>query len=193
MNTQTSLMHLYYTVCPFMLSNTLKCFSVITCFRAQHNAHRQHSHKFSFSHLPLIVTPKLEIIPAEIRGNSPWLESAERAALQEQSLAFGILVLLWGTPAGCPRLWQMQVLVEMVGGGSGLSPNRAPLSSRGTDSHASPQPHHHGRSAWLEKECTGGQLSDAPRVPCCWRCRAWRLFLTAFRPTDKDPTEKKLS
>lgn len=48
------------------------------------------------------------------------------------------------------------------------------------------------------QECLAGEgvhrgTPDAPRVPCCWRCRAWRLFLTAFRPTDKDPTEKKLS
>lgn len=68
---------------------------------------------------------------------------------------FIITVLLWWASAGRPRLWQMQVLVEVSGAGPGLTPNRAPLSSRGTDPHASPQPGHCGRIAWLEEECLG--------------------------------------
>lgn len=34
-----------------------------------------------------------------------------------------IMVLLWWTAAGHPRLWQMQVLVEVAGAGSWLTPS----------------------------------------------------------------------
>lgn len=167
MNTQKSLAYLCYTVCLFRLSNSLKCFSVITRFSAQHNAHRSDIHKFSFSHLPLTATPKLGMIATEIRGNSPQLETAQR-------VTFGIMVLLWWAPAGHPGLWQMQLLVEVAGHGSG--PSRAPNSSRGTDTHASPS-----LTTAAGGGVDGGQLSsDRPRVQSCWRCR--EMEMESFSP-----------